>query len=255
MAELIAGSEAGFVEKMNELAAKLGMTNTHYVNCTGLPAAGAYSCAADVAKIYSYIMKSPYYAQSGNNIWMYDFTHPSGRVTGLTNTNKHARFFPDCTGGKTGFTAEAGHCITVTAARKNLQPIAVIIGASDSKTRFAESARLMNHTFDAYENKLIVDSSKPIRVGLRNAVATEVDLFAERDFYELCKKGEKIEHVVNIELAKNVKAPLAAGEVHGKVLVTEEGKVIAEIDIVSKTEVDNLNYFDAIKKVIGKYKF
>jgi D-alanyl-D-alanine carboxypeptidase (penicillin-binding protein 5/6) len=112
MAEHIAGSESEFVTRMNELAQRLGMQDTNYVNCTGLPAADNYSCAADVAKVYQYLMRSPYYSYKSNDTpinltWMYDLTHPSGRVTGLTNTNKHARFFNGCVGGKTGFTQEA----------------------------------------------------------------------------------------------------------------------------------------------------
>ena len=262
MAELIAGSESEFVNKMNELGAKLGLENTNYVNCTGLPAPNAYSSAADVAKVYQYIMKSPYYGYKGNSaepmnkVWMYDLTHPSGRVTGLTNTNRHARFFNGCEGGKTGFTAEAGHCIAVTATRGAMKPVAVIIGAGDSQTRFAESGNLMNFVFSGFENKLIVDATQILGdVKLKNAMRDAIEVYAKENYYDLVKKGDKDpQPQVTIELNKSAKAPLTRDTVLGTIVVTDEGKVVAEIDVVAGAEIEGLSYFDAVRKIAGKYK-
>lgn len=254
MAELISGSEDDFVAKMNEKAAKLGMTNTNYVNCTGLPAVGGYSSARDVATVYSYIMKSPFYNRF-NTIWMYDLTHPSGRVTGLTNTNKHARFYQGCEGGKTGFTSESGHCITVAALRRDLKPIAVIIGAGDSKTRFDESRALMDYVFDNYDNKLVVSTAEPVgKIKIKKAVADQAAVFARENFYDLVKKGEKEVPSINVEIAESVKAPIGRADAVGKVIVTEEGKVVAEIDIVTGEDIKAMSYFDAVRKVVDKFK-
>lgn len=254
MAELIAGNEDDFVAKMNEKAVKLGMKNTNYVNCTGLPAVGGYSSARDAAIIYSYIMKSPHY-RLFNSIWMYDLTHPSGRVTGLTNTNKHARFYQGCEGGKTGFTSESGHCITVTALRRNLKPIAVIIGGSDSATRFDESRALMDYVFDNYDNKLIVSAATPIgNIKVKKAVVEKVQVFPRENFYDLVKKGDKGSPAVNVELSASVKAPVDRADTVGRIIVTEDGKVIAEIDIVTGEDVKAMTYFDAVKKVVNKFK-
>jgi len=254
MAELIAGNEDDFVVKMNELAAKLGMKNTSYVNCTGLPAVGGYSSARDSAIVYSYIMKSPFYSLF-NNVWMYDLTHPSGRVTGLTNTNKHARFYQGCEGGKTGFTSESGHCITVAALRRNLKPIAVIVGAGNSQTRFDESRALMDYVFDNYDNKLVVSSAQSIgSVKVKKAVIDSVQVFPRENFYDLVKKGDKQVPSVNVELVDSVKAPIGRADAVGKVIVTEDGKVVAEIDVVIGEDVKAMNYLDAVRKVINKFK-
>jgi D-alanyl-D-alanine carboxypeptidase (penicillin-binding protein 5/6) len=254
LAELVAGNESDFVARMNAKAAELGMKNTNYVNCTGLPAVGGYSTAADCAKVYANIMKSRHYGMF-EKVWMYDLTHPSGRVTGLTNTNKHARFYNDCTGGKTGFTSESGHCITVTAARRNLKPIAVIIGASDSQGRFDESRALMDWVFDNYDSKLIVSSDKPVgSVKVKKAVVERVDVFPRQDFYDLVKKGDKNQPNVNIEFAESVKAPVGAGDAVGKIIVTEDGKVVAEIDIVTGSDIRPMSYMDALRKVINNFK-
>lgn len=254
MAELICGSESDFVVKMNELASRVGATNTNFTNCTGLPAPENYSCAADIAKIYVHNMKSPFYGLH-HSIWMYDLVHPSGRVTGLTNTNKHARFFSGCQGGKTGFTSEAGHCITVTAARGNLKPVAVIVGASDSKTRFAESAALMNYVFDSFENKLIVGREKPVAtVQVRGAMTDEIEVFAAENYFDLVKKGDKNKPTINIEVAESVKAPVTATQAIGKIIVTDQGNVLKEIDIITGKDVEGLTYWGAVKKIIANHK-
>lgn len=254
LAEHLYGSESAFVDKMNQKAAELGMVNTNFANCTGLPAVGGYSSAEDVAKMYAYIMKSPFYGKD-HSIWMYDLQHPSGRVTGLTNTNKHARFFKDSAGGKTGFTKEAGHCIAVAGKRNNLEPIAVIIGASDSATRFAESARLLNHAFDNYSNKLIVDATKPIgNVKLQKAWDNNVNVFARENFYDLVQKGDKGQPTVNVEVVKSVSAPVSKDSALGRIIITEDGKVVKEMDVVASVDIKALTYGQAIKKIAQKFR-
>ncbi|MCL2569938.1 MAG: D-alanyl-D-alanine carboxypeptidase [Firmicutes bacterium] len=254
LAERIAGSETEFVDRMNTLAQKLGMVNTNYVNVTGLPAVGAYSTAADVAKIYAYTMKSPYYGRH-ELTWMYDLTHPCGRVTGLTNTNRHARFFDGVTGGKTGFTTEAGHCLAVSATRGDLKPIAVVIGAPDSKTRFAESGDMMNYIFGSYKNELIVSKETVMATAkIKNAFVDKVDLFARNDFFDLVKKGEKVKPVVQIEINEGIKAPFTNTDALGKVVVTRNGKAVAEVDLVAREDIDGLTYWTSVQKVISKFK-
>jgi D-alanyl-D-alanine carboxypeptidase (penicillin-binding protein 5/6) len=260
LAETIAGSESEFVARMNNLADKLGMTDTRYANCTGLPAAESYSCARDVSTMYRYLMQSPYYGhkvggESINKIWMYDLVHPSGRVTGLTNTNKHIRFFNGCLGGKTGFTAEAGHCITVCAERGNLKPVAVIIGASDSATRFAESASLLNYVFDNFESRQIVDTKTAVgKVTLKNAVENQISAFPQENYFTVCRRGEKTNTAVSVEMADSAKAPIKQNAAIGKIIVTNDGVVVKEIAIVPEHKVNEISYFDAVKKVIGEYK-
>jgi D-alanyl-D-alanine carboxypeptidase (penicillin-binding protein 5/6) len=252
MAEKLYGSTTEFVKKMNELAARLGCTNTNFVNCTGLPAVGAYSSAGDMAKLYRYIMRSPYYADF-NKIWMYDLTHPSGRVTGLTNTNKLVRFYNGCEGGKTGYTTEAGHCITVTAARGDLKPIAVIIGAGDSKTRFAESSNLLNYAFDNYENKLLVDKHAPIAdIKVKGAVANTAALYPAESFYKLTKKGSESQISINTEIPDSLTAPIGGTDGVGKIIVTDGGKVIKEIPVVTNGGIARASFFETVKKVISK---
>ncbi|MCL2797950.1 MAG: D-alanyl-D-alanine carboxypeptidase, partial [Firmicutes bacterium] len=116
MAEHIAGSTEEFVTRMNDKAAALGMSDTHFVNCTGLPAPGAYSCARDVGTMTRELLRHDGFYQF-STVWMFDFVHPGGRFTSLSNTNKLLKGYAGCDGGKTGFTTEAMYCLSATAKR------------------------------------------------------------------------------------------------------------------------------------------
>ena len=250
LAEHLAGSVPQFVSEMNQFARDAGATNTNFVNCTGLPATGAYSCAKDMALMYQAIMRSPHYGDF-NHVWMYDLTHPSGRVTGLTNTNKLIRQYPNCLGGKTGFTNEAGHCITVAAKAGDLQPIAVIIGASDSKTRFRESRELLDYAANNFTNQLLVDRTLPIKiVKTKNAVMDEVTLYPKQDFYSLTAKGTESNITIATEIPDVITAPLNPDTDCGKVFVMQDGKVLAEIPVVPNLPVPAANYWQTVQKIV-----
>lgn len=250
LAEKIAGSVPEFVNKMNVWAKDLGCQNTNFVNCTGLPTPGAYSCARDMAKMYAKIMQSPHYGDF-NQVWMYDLTHPSGRVTGLTNTNKLIRSYNGCLGGKTGFTNEAGHCITVAAKRGDLQPIAVIIGAPDSKTRFNESRALLDFACNSFENQLIVDKTAPLaHAKVKNSLTESADLYPAANYYQLTPKGEQSNLTVATEIPDTVCAPLQPKDPVGKVFVMQDGKVLAEIPVQTNTPINEANYWQTVQKIV-----
>ena len=135
MAETVCGNESLFVERMNERAKELGANNTLFANCTGLPREPQYSCAKDVAIMLRHLLKFEKYYEYGT-VWTDKFSHPEGRFTEITNTNKPVRFYDGCDGGKTGFTNQAGFCLAATAKRNDLRVIAVVIGEENSKQRF-----------------------------------------------------------------------------------------------------------------------
>ena len=124
IAEHLAGAEEAFVKLMNARADELGLQNTHYVNCTGLPAPDHYTTARDVAKLSAQLDLHPLYYRY-STIWMDEIRHRGGRVTALTNTNRLVRFYPGCDGYKTGSTNEARYCISATAKKDGMRLIAV----------------------------------------------------------------------------------------------------------------------------------
>ncbi|MBR1560384.1 MAG: D-alanyl-D-alanine carboxypeptidase, partial [Clostridia bacterium] len=149
LAEAMYGSEDACVEKMNARAAALGMANTHFVNCTGLPAEGQRTTARDVAIMARQMFSHPAYFDY-STVWMDDIDHGGGRVTQLVNTNKLIRLYDGCDGGKTGSTKEAGYCVAATAARGGMRLVAVVLGADSGAERFDIAARMLDHGFANY---------------------------------------------------------------------------------------------------------
>ena len=253
LAEHISGSEANFVKRMNRRASELGMTDTNYVNCTGLPAAEGYSSAYDSAIILSELASHDIY-HNYSTIWMQDLVHPSGRVTGLTNTNRLIRYYSGCDGGKTGSTNEAGCCLAATAKRDDMRLVSVVVGAKDSQTRFNECSQLFNYGFANFENVLLVDASKSVgQASVSKGKTSAVELYPSQNYYALVKKNEESPFAVEFELSNLVKAPVSEGENVGKITISKNGVVTKEIAVVTREAVEKLGYLDTLKKIGEKW--
>lgn len=253
LAEYFNGNEKSFTNRMNKRAKELGMNDTNYVNCTGLPAPEQYSCAKDCAILLKEVLKHDIY-HNYSSIWMDELTHPSGRKTELVNTNRLIRYFQGCDSGKTGSTSEAGCCLTASAKRGDMRLISVIIGAENSKTRFNESAELLNYGFSNFENRFLVNSDSVfanLKVG--KGKIDDVDIYAKESFSAVVKKGDKIAYETVAELPDCVKAPVKAGDAIGKVVVTENGNVIKTIDLIVKEDVKHFSLLDSINRIVEKW--
>ena len=251
VAEHVSGSVENFVGLMNNKAKELGLTNTHFENCTGLPAVSQYSCAKDVGVMLSQLIKHPHYFTCAN-VWMEDFQHPSGRVTGMTNTNKLVRFYDGCDGGKTGYTSEAKHCLAATAKRGDTRVIAVVVGANDSQTRFKEVSEMFNYAFANYESKVYVDvNSKLDSVAIQGGKEDTLDVVAENKLVAFGKKGN-VDFTVQIELPEKVKAPVKQGDVVGSAkLLDSNGKVVGQVNLLAKNDVAAKSYWDYLKDIVA----
>ncbi len=254
MAEKICCNEDDFVLKMNEKAKSLGMINTNFVNCTGLPKPGQYCSAKDVAIMFSELIKHKEYFNY-SRIWTDEISHPNDRKTEISNTNKLIRFYQGCDGGKTGYTSEAGHCLVASAHRNGMRLISVVISSPDSKTRFNEVSKMFNYGFANYVNKLIVDDKKPldIKVEVDGGKKDTLSVTAKKPVFLFSNKNEK--RSVDIEFIPNekIKAPVFIGDTVGKIEVYENGKIIASVEVVSLETVDKETYFDSIKDVIDNW--
>lgn len=250
MAERLCGSEESFVDKMNEKADELGMTNTVFSNCTGLPKAGQYSCAQDVATMFAELISHRDYFRF-SKIWTDIIKHPNDRETGITNTNKLIRFYQGCDSGKTGYTSEAGHCLVASAIRGNMRLISVVISAPDSKTRFKEVSSMFNYGFSNYVNKLVVDDKKPLEenVEVLGGKIDKVEIIPEKPLFIFSHKNEKRSFEVEFIQNENIKAPLKKGDVVGKIFVYENEIQIAEINVVANEDVQSKSYFDIINDI------
>lgn len=251
LAEHVAGSEDVFVSKMNRLAANLNLNNTHFANCTGLPTSNHYSSAKDMSRIYRTVCNNPIYIKY-SKIWMDDFIHPSGRKTGLVNTNRLVKTYEGVEGGKTGYTDLAKYCLTASARRGNLRLIGVVIGANDSKVRFSEMSKLFNYGFSNYTNKLVVNSELPLSKVLMKHSKNEIDVYPERDSLMFMQKGDTRTFRAELQLTENLKAPKAAGEKVGRIYVFDQNNIVVdEFDAIIKKDAQEEKFIDQFKKLIN----
>lgn len=252
VAEHISGSVENFVDSMNKRAGELGLKDTNFVNCTGLPATNQYSCARDVATMMRTLIstESNYFEYS--KIWMEDFVHPGGRVTGLTNTNRLIRFYQGCDGGKTGYTNEAKHCLCATAKRGETRLIAVVVGAPDSQTRFKEVSDLLNYGFGNYESKVLLAKDGLEEIQIKSGVKEALKIAPAEQLALFGKKGEtKGELVIDLH---DVKAPVKKGDAVGYALiVAPDGSVLAKTDIVALEDIEKQSFFDTVRDILGQW--
>lgn len=252
LAEFVAGSEESFVQKMNKFALSLGLSNTNFVNATGLPAENHYSTASDLVKIYKKVCCNNLYKKY-SKIWMDDFIHPSGRKTELVNTNRLVKTYDGIDGGKTGYTDKARFCLTASASRGQTRFIGVIIGASDSKTRFSEMSKLFNYGFANYETKLLINNETPVTVQRFKNAVKDVSIFPERDVSLFLNKNEQIDYSTDYEIF-DVKAPIKQGDVVGKMFVFDKNNmVLDEVDLIAGESSAEIGLKEKLKLLIKKW--
>ncbi len=248
LAEHIAGSENNFVKLMNEKATALGLTNTNYANCTGLPSESGYSSARDQAIVLNEVLNYDLYHEY-SSIWLEDFTHPSGRTTQMANTNKLSRFYDGCIGGKTGSTNQAKYCLAVGAKRNDMELISVVLGADNSKARFNIASNLLNEGFSEYCAKNIFDAScvkdKTIRIKGLDRVT---HIAPERGYSIICKKDEQPNYSLNYNLPALL-TEVKTGEVVGNVEIVVDGVVVDRINLLSTETHEEASLFDYIKQI------
>ncbi len=252
MSEVLAGSQAQFVAVMNSKARELGMVDTNFVNCTGLPDTGYYSCARDVGIMSRELMKhEDYFKWSG--IWL-DTMDNIKNKTVITNTNKLVRFYNGCDGTKTGFTNDAMHCISASAKRNGVRYIAIVLGAKSSDERFSLARELMNYGFANYRTVTVVkkgqvfDGSTDLNVMLGkqdciNGVAAE-------SLVRVAELTQKTDYTVTSVPDEKIKAPVKSGDKIGYFIVYANGEEIGRIDMLAECDADKLEFSDYWFKLV-----
>ncbi len=247
IAEHISGSCDSFVARMNERAAALGMTNTHFVNCNGLDAPEHYSTAYDIALMSRELMKHNDIFKY-TTIWMDSLR--DGKFT-LSNTNKLVRFYDGCTGLKTGSTSDAGFCISATAQRDGLHLIAVIMNAPTSKERQADASALLNYGFAKYKNVTAVKAKQRVPdIKVERGLAGHVGLECADNITILSEKNSAKEPEIKYNVKKSVNAPVRAGDKAGEAVCVSEGKILGKTDILYTESIGKINLPYAYGKIV-----
>ena len=250
MAEHIAGSEEAFVAMMNRRAQELGMTDTTFVNCTGLDdgaeAVNHRTSAYDIALMSRELLKNHPQIKKYTTIWM--DTVRNGTF-GLSNTNKLIRFYQGATGLKTGFTSGAGYCLSATALRDGMELIAVVMGAETSQARNAACKQLLDYGFANYavvSPSLTETPAVPVRLGAQDSVSVRLG----ESGAVLVDKAQKSGITEDISLEESTAAPVSQGQRLGTLTLRAGEQVLRQIPLVAAEGVPRLTYGALLRRVL-----
>lgn len=254
MAEYLAGSEESFVEQMNQRAKKLGMENTHFVNCCGLDTEGHETCAYDVALMSRELLNTYPEIHEYCTIWMENITHETVRGSsefGLANTNKLIRQYEYATGLKTGSTNEAGFCVSASAKKDGVELIAVIMKGETGKSRFADACVLLNYGFAncrLYEDQ--GEGEVLPKITIKKGKEDQVEIRYQDGFsYVLTDQQEPESIEKKIVLLENLEAPVKEGTKAGQVEYYLDHKKIGTQDLVTCKAIEKARYRDYLERV------
>lgn len=255
LGEHIAGSEEAFVKRMNQKAAELNMTDTHFVNCTGLDADNHYSTASDVAKMAAELRKYDCFDEFLMTRLTY-VREGTDRATQLLNTNRLLNY-EGITGLKTGTTDNAGYCFAATAKRGDMELVAVVLGAETDDGRFEIAENLLDYGFGGFELfSPEFDSEQLHDVEVKGGVVRTVPIQAEEDLQCLIPKGKsgKVTYLYNIR--QQVNAPISAGDSVGKIIVLLEDDTLFVVKVTAVEPSQELSFMTSLWYVFkGLFNF
>lgn len=249
MAEKISGSVDAFVNLMNEKAKELGLANTRFSNPHGLDSENHYSSARDMSKLAQELLKHPDILRF-TSIYEDYLTKPDGSQIWLVNTNRLVRFYDGVDGLKTGYTTEAGYCLTATAKKNDLRLISVVMKSSSGDARSKDTATLLTYGFNSYKNHVIYESNKELgEVNVEGGKVSKVKVYLKDNASVLLGVTEAPkEYSFNIKVNK-IKAPLKENTIVGTVeIIDNEGNIIAEKEVIVKENINKAGFFDYLKR-------
>ena len=239
MAEHIAGNEGTFAYMMNEEAKRMGMTNTHFINSTGMPADGHYSTAKDMATLAQHIIhdSSKYYPIYSEKEFTYN---------GIKQGNRNALLYtdPSVDGLKTGHTEEAGYCVTTSSKRGPMRLISVIFGAPSMNERANQTRSLLAWGYSNFETVSVQPANQVLaKAKVYFGKDNDVQIGLAENFNVTMPKGQANNIKTQVTVQPNLNAPLKQGQVVGKLTATLDGKVIAEKPLVALKAVEEAGFF------------
>lgn len=238
LAEKIAGTEKAFVKLMNDKAKSLGLKNTNFVNATGLDADGHYSTAYDMSVMARELVRHEKILEF-SSIYEDYLRKNTSKSFWLVNTNRLVKFYSYIDGLKTGYTKNAGYCLTATGQKRNMRLISVVMGEESSDKRSTDTLAMLDYGFNMYSINTVVSKKNslgnvPVNLGKQE----NVDIKVVKDI-NILNNSQKGERNINYELiTNNITAPVKVGDVVGKIKVYEDGKYMYTEDVTVAFDVD-----------------
>ncbi len=255
LSEYVAGSEEIFVERMNQKAQELGMKDSHFVNTNGLPVADHYSSAYDIA-----VMSKELYKYEETHQW---FTTWQDTITvglpgkekefGLTNTNKMIKQYTGCNGIKTGFTSDAGYCLSASATRDDTHFIAVALGCETSAIRNTEVAKILDYGFANYKTEVVAKKGQVMeQITVERGNPQKIQAVTTERITALVEKGKADAITTQVVMNDKVPLPLTQGDEIGKLIIYEDEKEIGQYPLVSNGDVKKASFRQMISRAIRR---
>ena len=252
MAEKIAGTEEEFVKLMNNRAKELGLKNTNFKNVTGLEAENHYSSAHDMAVMARELIKHEKILEFTGTYEDY-LRENTDKKFWLVNTNKLVRFYQGVDGLKTGYTGEAGYCLTSTMKRGNMRIITVVMNEPDSATRNSETVKMLDYAFGMYKVDTIVAKGKVVeKREIPSGDKVNIEISAKSDINVLRRKMDKDRDISYKTEVYDIKLPVNKGDVVGKIYLYEGSKKIGSGDLTVKDNVKKAGLFKVYIRNIGR---
>ena len=252
LAERISGSEEAFVFRMNENVKKLGLKNTNFKNATGLDVANHYSSAYDMSMMARELVKHKKILDF-SGIYEDYLRQDTDKKFWLVNTNRLIKTYDGMDGLKTGYTKEAGYCLTATAKRGDMRLIGVVMGEETSSIRNEEMTKLLDYGFNLYNvSSLVTNKTKLGKYENSKMKLSNVNIVPSSSVNVLNKKGDPKRKVSYKLKVTREKLPIKKGEKIGKMYVYENGKKLYNIDITVDKDVKKANILDLYIKSLGE---
>lgn len=249
MAEKISGSVDAFVELMNKRASELGLKNTNFANPHGLDNEEHYSTASDMALMAKELLKHEDILKY-TSIYEDYLTKPDGSQIWLVNTNRLVRFYDGVDGLKTGYTTEAGYCLTATAKKNDLRLISVVMKSPSAEARNSDTSTLLSYGFNSFKSNVIYSKEDSLgKIKVEKGKIKEIDVYLKEDATEILSVTERpSDYTFNIKVDKII-APIKAGTVVGTAeIIDNNGNIIDEVEIIVKENIEKAGFLDYLKQ-------
>lgn len=239
LAEFVGGTEDVFADMMNEAARKLGMTNTHYVNATGLPHPEQYTTARDVARLSDALISQfpDFYNWYSEREYTYN---------GIRQHNRNRLLWrdPSVDGLKTGHTESAGYCLVTSALRDGMRLISVVMGTDSEEARATASQALLNYGFRFFETYQLYEAGDELSVEpVWKGAADDVSLGVDSDLFVTIPRGRYDALEARLEVNGTLTAPLASGEEVGRLVISLDDEDLADRPLVALDAVEQAGFF------------